>query len=102
MNRNYFYWIVLMAGACIALVAIFMWKENASAKSPLPKSVSLQPPVPFRTSISAVGIVEPSSENIYVGSPVNRVVDKVEVVVGQKVKKGDVLFRLESRDLVAE
>lgn len=102
MSRNYFYWIVLLAGACVALVAGFMWNEKDVGAEGSARSNSSRPALPFQSSISAVGIAEPSSENIYVGSPVSRVIDKVEVVVGQKVKKGDILFRLESRDLAAE
>ncbi len=102
MNRNYFYWIVAAAGACIALVAGFMWQEKQAEKAPPARTSLARPSQPFQSSLTAVGIVEPSSENINIGSPVNRVIDKVDVIVGQKVKKGDILFRLESRDLTAE
>lgn len=102
MNRKYFNWILLAAGLCVLLVAIFMWQEKASRAIAPPKLVTIRPVSPFKTYISAVGIVEASSENIFIGSPVNRVVDKVDVQVGQKVKAGDVLFRLESNDLQAD
>lgn len=102
MNRNYFYWIVALATACVTLVGVFMWSEYEAQNTVPTRQTISRPSLPFQSSISAVGIVEPSSENIYIGSPVNRVIDKVEVVIGQKVKKGDILFRLESRDLTAE
>ncbi len=102
MNRKYFNWIILLAALCILGVALFMWSERTDSRSLIPVSASLSPSSPFKSYISAVGIVEASSENINVGSPVNRVVDKVLVAVGEKVKAGDVLFRLESRDLKAD
>jgi HlyD family secretion protein len=102
MNRGYFKWILMLALACISIISIFMWKESLrKAPSPTFQAVA-RPFSPFPSYISAVGIVEATGGNIYIGSPVNRVVDKVEVAVGQKVKEGDVLFRLESHDLNAD
>lgn len=102
MNRHYFNWVIFGAIASALLVTFSMWHEDSTQTSLPPKQVTPRPISPFSSYISAVGIVEASSENIYIGSPVNRVVDKVEVTVGQKVKKGEVLFRLECRDLEAD
>lgn len=102
MNRNYFKWIVVLAAVCVAIVAVFMWNEKHMQTTPPPIQVVPRHFSPFHSYISAVGVVEASGGNVYIGSPVNRVVAKVEVVVGQKVKEGDVLFRLESQDLEAD
>jgi HlyD family secretion protein len=102
VNRKYFNWILLAAALGAFIVGIFMHSENPKAPPPDQKDIILRPVSPFRTYISGVGIIEASSENIFIGSPVNRVVDKVEVSVGEKVKAGQVLFRLEARDLEAE
>lgn len=103
MNRGYFKWIVLLALLCVVIVALFLWtKKDAGDFDPSTSASVPQPYAPFPLYISAVGIVEASSGNIYIGSPVNRVVDKVVVKVGQKVKEGDILFRLESNDLEAD
>lgn len=102
MHRNYFYWILLLAVGSVLLVAKFMWQDHKARAIPETKQTVVLPTLPFTSSIAAVGIVEPSSENINIGSPVNRVVDKVDVLVGEKVRKGQILFRLESRDLAAE
>lgn len=102
MNRNYFNWIVLLAGLCVLLLAVFMWNEKTDQKSVPTKPISMRPVSPFKSYISGVGIVEAESDNIFIGSPVDRLVDKVMVQVGDKVKKGDILFQLESRDLQAE
>lgn len=102
MNRGYFKWIVMLALACVVIVAIFLWNKQEVETSSTSAQIAPQPYSPFPMYISAVGIVEASSGNIFIGSPVNRVVDKVEVKVGQKVKEGDILFRLESHDLKAD
>ena len=60
------------------------------------------PPPPYKSYIYGAGVVEPSSENILISAPVNRIVDQVPVVVGQRVKKGEVLVYLEDRDLQAD
>jgi HlyD family secretion protein len=101
MHRKYFVVIVFIAVASALLAAIYIWKE-AHAPPPIAKMLISQPISPFKSYISGVGIVEASSKNIFIGTPVNRVVDKVKVVVGEKVKKNQVLFCLESRDLEAD
>lgn len=72
-----------------------------------PTRESTVPPSPppehaFRRGVAAVGLVESSTENISVGSPLADVVAEVSVVVGQTVKAGDPLFRLDDRAWSAE
>lgn len=102
MNRDYFKWIIFLAVASVVVVSLFMWNESVSQQLTPAKEIIPRPFSPYNTYISAVGIVEASTGNIFIGTPVNRVVDKIEVKVGQKVKTGQVLFRLESRDLEAD
>lgn len=102
MHRDYFKWIVLLAAASVLVVILFMWNENYVKAAPKHQQIVPRAVAPFTTYISAVGIVEASSGNIFIGSPVNRVVDKIEVTVGQKVTTGQILFKLESRDLEAD
>ena len=102
MNRHYFLWIVLAALACLALTVISMWEtvqpsESSQRQIPIP-----HPLVPFTSYLSAVGVVEASSDNIAIGTPVNRIVEKVLVEAGAKVNKGDILFQLEDQDLKAD
>src|SRR5439155_268361 len=56
----------------------------------------------FAHTVAASGIVEPQTENISVGSHYAGVVEEVLVKVGRKVAAGDVLFRLDDRQLTAE
>lgn len=99
MNRNYFLIIVFFALACLVLIFISLGREIAT---PITKEPYIQPPIaPFKTYVYGSGIVEPRSENIYIGTPLNRIVEQVAVTVGSHVKKGDLLFKLEDRDLQA-
>jgi HlyD family secretion protein len=57
---------------------------------------------PFARAVAGAGIVEPRTENIAVGSYRSGIVDEVLVEVGEKVRQGQPLFRLEDRPLRAE
>jgi RND family efflux transporter MFP subunit len=61
------------------------------------------PPVsPYLHTVAAVGLVETSTENIAIGTPLADVVSEVLVKVNQSVKAGDPLFKLDDRHLRAE
>jgi RND family efflux transporter MFP subunit len=61
------------------------------------------PPVsPYAHAVAAEGLVEASSENISIGTPLSEVVTEVPVVVGQKVRAGEPLFKLDDRQLQAD
>lgn len=61
------------------------------------------PPVsPYDHTVAADGLVESSSENISIGTPIADIVTEVPVVVGQQVKAGDILFKLDVRQLAAD
>ena len=87
----------------IGLIA-FSVRYLAQAKERLPK---VPPPVqpaanPFHNTVAGAGMVEPETENISVGSPLPGIVVEVMVKVGQRVKAGDPLFRIDDRDRKAE
>lgn len=72
-----------------------------------PRRTPTDPPAPpalsdFRETVAAVGLIEASTENIWVGTPLAGVVHKVFVTAGQSVKNGEPLFELDTRQLVAE
>jgi len=56
----------------------------------------------FPSTVAAVGLVEASTENISVGTPLGGDVAKVFVMAGQAVKGGDPLFELDARHLRAD
>ena len=62
-----------------------------------------KPPVSdFPNTVAAVGLVEASTENIAIGSPLAAVVAKVFVTAGQTVRQRDPPFELDARHLHAD
>lgn len=99
MSRNYFFFIVLVAIGCLVLIFVSLGKD---IDTPLTKDPLIPPPYsPYEANISGAGVVEASSDNIYIGSPLSRVINRIYVKVGSHVKKDDVLFSLEDKDLQA-
>ncbi len=56
----------------------------------------------YEHTVAAVGLVESSTENIAIGTPLADVVSEVLVTVGQSVKAGDPLFKLDDRQRRAD
>jgi HlyD family secretion protein len=87
----------------IGLIA-FSVKYLAQAKERVPK---VPPPIqpaanPFHNTVAGAGMVEPETENISIGPSLAGIVVEVMVKVGQHVKAGDPLFRIDDRDRKAE
>jgi multidrug resistance efflux pump len=98
MFRKY---LLPILSACLLLFAIL---HVVRAQQAQPKvEPPLKPPSsPFPRTVAGAGLVEPRTENISMGTPLAGLVAEVHVKVGQKVKKGDVLFSLDDRQLRAE
>jgi multidrug resistance efflux pump len=75
---------------------------GAQRTPPRPPPVVEPARSPFARTVAASGLVEAQTENISVGTHLPGVVAEVHVKVGQQVKKGDPLFRLDDRHLQAE
>jgi RND family efflux transporter MFP subunit len=90
----------------IIAVGSLAWAVSSVVSSQPKREVTEPPVMPPRTSfertIAAIGLVEPSSEAIALGSHRNGVVEKVMVALGDDVKAGQPLIRLDTRDLQAE
>ncbi len=81
-----------------ALFSTQRLSKTASAAEP----VQSPPRSQFKTQLGAVGLVEASSENVAISVPVPGLVTRVAVAAGNRVRRGDVLFQLDDRDLRAE
>jgi HlyD family secretion protein len=90
-----------LVGVLAALWATFsIARTQPHREATLPPA---QPPVSdFPDTVAAVGLVEASTENISIGSPLAAIVARVFVTAGQTVKQGDPLFELDSRHLKAD
>ncbi|MFN8939206.1 MAG: HlyD family secretion protein [Acidobacteriota bacterium] len=78
-----------------------------SVRRMTPSVVLAQPPSPppaaaYPNQLGAVGLFEASSENIALSLPVSGLVTRVPVTAGDTVRKGQLLFSLDDRDLRAE
>jgi multidrug resistance efflux pump len=93
--------IVPVISMALLSVAGYHVAHNSRSK---PKLEAPAPPArsPWGVSIAGTGVVEPCTENIAIGTHVTGVVQDVLVVVGQNVKKGEPLFRIDERQLRAE
>ncbi len=115
--------IVALLGIALAVLRVLPYEFHAQSGKPVvqlkktPVSTPLQPPPEqpsrFHASIYGTGVVEAQRENIPIGTPVPGVVmevyfdgrpncDPPHKRVGDHVKKGEPLFRIDDRDLRAE
>ncbi len=100
MHRSYFFGVIAITLFCLLFIIVSMWRQVSPTTTATP--IAQHPVAPYSSAIAALGITEPSSGNIFIGSPINRIVSSVAVNVGDKVKKNDVLFSLEDGDLMAQ
>lgn len=93
------YTIPLLAIAGMGMAAFTVVK---SARPPVPTPPVSEPAkTPFSSSVSGAGIVEPSTQNISIGTPVPGVVSKVSVQAGDTVEAGATLFTIDDREIRA-
>jgi multidrug resistance efflux pump len=93
MIRKYVLPILSVLGALFAV-----WMALQAAKPVPPSKPIAEPPRPvYENKISGAGMVEASTRNIAIGTPVSAIVAKVLVKVGDRIKAGDSLFVLDDR-----
>jgi RND family efflux transporter MFP subunit len=85
------------------MAIIFVSQTQAEKQMPPPGDPPIMPPQkPFVESVAATGILESLSENVAIGVPLPGLITEVMVKVNDKVKKDQVLLKLDDRDLRAE
>jgi RND family efflux transporter MFP subunit len=96
------YGSILAALAGVAGI-IFISRLQAGREMPPASDPPLPPALkPAAQSVSATGILEALSENVAIGVPLPGLVTEVKIHVNDTVKKGDILFQLDDRDLRAQ
>lgn len=98
MKRAYILPVLAVLGVVIAIVTVVYGNRPVTRHSNQPQT----PQVPYASYIAGAGIIEASTGNIAVGSPVAGVVRKIYVKVGDHVEPGDPLFKIDDRDLQAQ
>jgi multidrug resistance efflux pump len=94
------YLLPLVAASSLAFATVHVIGHQQTPARPGPPAPP--PRAPFERALACTGVVEPLSENIAVGSPVEGIVTKVFVQAGQSVDTGAALFQLDDRVLQAE
>jgi RND family efflux transporter MFP subunit len=85
-----------LVAACFVLFTV---KELVSKPANEPQSPTYAPVIaPFEARVAGVGIVEPRSELLELGTHLDGIIDTVHVTVGDQVKKGAALFTLDERE----
>lgn len=89
--------LIGILGLIFALYSVLSFKP-AEKRDPI-----VSPPInDYEKNVAGIGIIEPKSELISLGVELPGIVRDVRVEVGDFVKKGDVLFQLDQRDIDAE
>ncbi len=88
--------------AIIGIIAVALIVLRLRRGEPPSQPLVPPPQTPYAESVGARGIVESLNENVRISPTVAGRVEIMAVKVGDKVKKGDVLFVLDARDAASE
>ncbi len=90
--------------AIAAVLLVFGVVTVLQSRPVRPPTVPVKPPpvAAYERTVGGVGLVEASSENIAISTPVSGLCTQVYVKVGDRVKAGQKLFSLDDRALQAE
>jgi len=87
--------VLAIVGVAIAAITVLRGNQPTPAAAPIAEPAK----APFISYIAGAGIVEASTENIAIGTPVSGIVTGIYVKWGDQVKAGDPLFKIDDRDL---
>jgi HlyD family secretion protein len=89
--------VIAILGAVIALVSVI----HSNRSEPVTPPPIASPQAPFASFVAGSGITETGRGNVAIGTSVAGVVREIDVHVGDRVAAGDVLFRIDDRELQA-
>ena len=92
---------VLAVSALVAAILMIVTSQPRRAET-VPQQTPPTAPRSQQAVVSGSGLVEPSSETVTIGVVVPGLVMQVAVRPGDRVAKGDLLFRLDDRDARAQ
>ena len=98
MSRGYLLPFLATIGFAAAIMAVVLGNEAPpAAPAPLPSARA-----PYDNYVAGTGLIEASTGNIAIGTPVSGIVDAIYVKWGDRVSTGKPLFKLDARDLSAQ
>jgi RND family efflux transporter MFP subunit len=89
---------ITIVAAILGMAAMFFLVARLKKPDPVAPPLVEPAAAPYESAIGARGIVESLGENVRISPLVSGVVEEVCVNVGDHVKKGDPLFRVDSRE----
>jgi multidrug resistance efflux pump len=98
MIRKYLLPLFAVIGVALAIAMVIEGNRGAPAAQPVVQPAA----APFASYIFGAGIVEASTENIAIGTPVSGIVTGIFVKWGDRVSAGRPLFKVDARDLEAQ
>ncbi|MFQ6006015.1 MAG: efflux RND transporter periplasmic adaptor subunit [Woeseia sp.] len=97
MKRSFILPLIALLGVVVATVVIIDDNRPTAILNP-----AIQPAEsPYPSHIAGAGIIETALGNTVLGAPVPGVVTEIYVTVGEHVKAGQPLFKIDDRDLQA-
>src|SRR2546421_8723938 len=98
MFRKYLLPALAVLGVVFAIFSVVTGQRQTPPAQPVTQPAQPQ----YQSYVAGAGIVEAATENIAVGTLVPGVVTEIFVKIGDQVKAGSPLFRIDDRDLRAE
>lgn len=98
MTHRYVLAALAIVGLAGAIGAVLV--DNRAPSAQEPESVPASPP--YTSYVAGTGLVEASTGNISIGSPITGVAAELDVHVGDFVEAGAPLFRVDDRGLQAQ
>jgi HlyD family secretion protein len=98
MIRKYILPVLAIIGVGVAVFMVLQGNRTP----PVAQQVVESARAPFASYIFGPGLVEASTENIAIGTPVSGIITAVYVKWGDRVRSGDPLFKIDSSDLQAQ
>lgn len=98
MKRAYVLPLLAILGLTLAIAAIIYGNRPACVRT----QAILQFSPPFESYVAGAGIVESTTGNIAIGTPVSGIVMEIYVKVGDHVQAGAPLFKIDDRGLQAQ
>src|SRR5579864_1262540 len=93
---------LLAALAIVGVLGAIAFVMKGSTPPLVAQPVSAPTIAPYPSYVAGSGMLEASTRNIAISTPVGGVVTGVAVKVGDRVAKGQELFRIDGRDLEAQ
>jgi RND family efflux transporter MFP subunit len=88
--------------AALGLIAGIAYMMRGNAPPPVAEPVSPPSIAPYPSYVAGSGMLEASTRNIAISTPIGGVVTEAAVKVGDRVRQGQELFRIDGRDLEAQ